>query len=87
MSNEQTIRKSKMLPWDTYADQRNGPANTRRVHSARVAEAIEQRQAHADEARRGPSPLVSAALAGRPSPEEVARWTSFLPSKPPGRGT
>jgi hypothetical protein len=78
---------NRIKPWDSYADQRTDPRKTRRTQSARIAEAIEQRQERADEARRGPAPLVSAALAGRPSPEEVERWTRFLPSKPPGRGT
>jgi hypothetical protein len=37
--------------------------------------------------RRGESPPVPAALQGRATPEEVQRWTTYLPTKPPGRGT
>jgi hypothetical protein len=40
---------------------------------------------NATEARRGePAPQVPAALAGKPDPAEVERWTSYLPAKPPG---
>lgn len=77
---------TRINPWDTYADQRIDPRKTRKTQSARAAQALEQQQEREDQARRGPAPLVSAALAGRPSPEEVERWTTFLPGKPPGRG-
>jgi hypothetical protein len=41
---------------------------------------------NAAEARRGEQgPQVSAALAGRPDPAEVERWTNYKPAKPPGR--
>lgn len=33
------------------------------------------------------TPHVPAALKGRATPEEVQRWTTHLPLKPPGRGT
>lgn len=74
----------RLNPWDTYADQRIDPRKTRKTQSARIAASIEERREHADEARRGPAPLVEAALAGRPSPEDVQRWTTYLPTKPPG---
>ena len=79
--------RPRMLPYDTCTDQRIDPRKTRKTQSARIAASIEERREHADEARRGPAPLVEAALAGRPSPEEVQRWTSYKPTKPPGRGT
>jgi hypothetical protein len=78
---------NRINPWDTCDNQRIDPRKTRRTQAARNAEAVEQRQEREDEARRGPAPLVSAAFAGRPSPEEVQRWTTFLPRNPPGRGT
>jgi hypothetical protein len=78
---------NRINPWDTYDNQRIDPRKTRKTQSARNAASVEEQQEREDEARRGPRPLVKAALAGRPSPEDVQRWTTFLPRKPPGRGT
>jgi hypothetical protein len=53
---------------------------------ARAAHARQTMVENATEARRGESaPQVPAALAGKPDPAEVERWTSYKPAKPPGR--
>lgn len=48
--------------------------------------ARETRIANATDARRGEAaPSVPAGLKGKASAEEVERWTTYLPAKPPGR--
>jgi hypothetical protein len=60
--------------------------NSGRTNAIRREEAAAQRQERASEGQRGgPAPSVPASLAGKPSPEDVERWTTYLPAKPPGR--
>lgn len=53
----------------------------------RADERRERREEQASLARRGfdKGPSVPVGLCGKASPEEVARWTSHLPAKPPGQ--
>jgi hypothetical protein len=71
-------------PFDSYEGQRH--RSSRKVNAARLAETTRQRQERLDLSRRqGESPRVAMGLAGKPDPEDVARWTSYKPAKPPGR--
>jgi hypothetical protein len=46
----------------------------------------ERRREHLDrQARGGDPPSVPAGLRGKASAEEVERWTTYKPAKPPGR--
>jgi hypothetical protein len=53
---------------------------TRKEDNERRREEWRNRQA-----RGGDPPSVPAGLRGKASPEEVERWTTYLPAKPPGR--
>jgi hypothetical protein len=75
---------AKVGPFDSYEGQRH--RSSRKVSAGRREEAAAQRQGRLDAARRqGESPRVAMGLAGNPSADDVARWTTYLPAKPPGR--
>jgi hypothetical protein len=60
-------------------------STTKEIALERLARGREMRIERSARARRGPQPEVAASLTGKPDPEEVERWTSCLPAKPPGR--
>jgi hypothetical protein len=60
-------------------------STTKEIALERLARWREMRIERSARARRGPQPEVAASLTGRPDPEDVARWTSYKPTKPPGR--
>lgn len=52
----------------------------------RKEDQLRQREERASRERRGGEPPpVPAGLKGKASAEEVERWTTYLPAKPPGR--
>ena len=52
----------------------------------RKDERQQQREERASRERRGGEPPpVPAGLRGKATPEEVQRWTTYKPAKPPGR--
>lgn len=61
-------------------DQKKGAA----LHRLERGRAMKEERA-ARARRGGDSPPVAAGLAGRPDPADVQRWTTHLPTKPPGR--
>jgi hypothetical protein len=60
-------------------------STTKEIALERLARGRQMQIERHEQARRGDQPQVSAALAGKPDPAEVARWTSYKPAKPPGR--
>jgi hypothetical protein len=58
-------------------------SNVAQDRKERAARSREESRARA--IRGGDGPGVNAALAGKPDPADVERWTTYLPTKPPVR--